>query len=126
MAVPDETAPTLSLSSALPLLREHKQTPTTQAQAATVQACLPYLNGAGKGQVHNEYGIPILNRSDHELFLREAIEDAPHVAFDSQRPWLVYWNLAALQLLGCDVSCYEDRYVTFFLFVYERVASAAN
>ena len=109
MARTREPVSTQSLFSSLPPIYDKLNTKTTKAQAATVQDCLPCLTGAGNEPSRNEHGIPELLRGYHEDFLREAIESTPYQALDSQRPWLVYWNLTALSILGADIRQYDDR-----------------
>jgi hypothetical protein len=49
----------------------------------------------------------------HIDFLRDALGEhpAPFVGIDASRPWMVYWSLMGLHLLGEDVTDYRTRLV---------------
>jgi protein farnesyltransferase subunit beta len=102
-----------------PPILDELATETSSAQKETVAECLPHLKGAGDPSRSpfdfNEHGVPRLNRQDHIDFLHQSLEDFPaaFVAVDASRPWMVYWALMGLYLLGEDVTQYRDRLVTF-------------
>jgi protein farnesyltransferase subunit beta len=105
--------PALYLSP--PLLRDDEVTKTTEAQDGTLNECLPLLNGISDPRRNpfdfNEFGVPELMREDHIDFLHENLSEfpAPFVGLDASRPWLVYWGLLSLHLLGEDVSIFNGR-----------------
>ena len=97
-----------------PAIRDPLTTESTELQEQTVTKCLPYLQGVQKAQrgPFNRHGVPALQRDDHVGFLYDALEEYPasFVALDASRPWMVYWSLAGLSLLGEDVSHFRQRY----------------
>lgn len=103
-----------ALFSEPPAIRDPLTTETTHLQDETVAKCLPYLQGSKPTQKgpFNPHAVPALQRDDHVAFLYDALEDYPasFVALDASRPWMVYWSLAGLSLLGEDVSHFRDRY----------------
>lgn len=88
------------------------QTKTSVEQAGTASKCLVYLNDKLNP-------LPSLNREAHIEFLEYAL--GPDVsgqqlsyrfqAYDSARPWLLYWCLVGLHCLGEDLSIYRRRVV---------------
>jgi hypothetical protein len=59
-----------------------------------------------------ERGVPRLNRPRHTRFVRAALTARfPHafVGLDASRPWLLYWGLTALSVLGVDVTEHRGR-----------------
>lgn len=99
----------------LPPIHDDLVTDTSSAQQETVRECLPHLKGINDPSKSpfdfNEHGIPRLDRRAHIRFLHQSLEEFPaaFVAIDASRPWMVYWALMALYLLGEDVSQYRDR-----------------
>ena len=77
--------------------------------------CLPLLNGIDDTSRSpfdfNEFGLPKLERRDHIGFLHENLAEfpAPFVGIDASRPWMVYWALLALHMLGEDVTLFRSR-----------------
>src|SRR6202012_1829712 len=60
-----------------------------------------------------ERGVPRLNRPRHTRFVRAALTarfPQAFVGLDASRPWLVYWGLTALSVLGVDVTEHRGRY----------------
>lgn len=57
--------------------------------------------------------MPRLRRDRHIAFLRHTLGKlpAPFVAADASRPWMLYWALNGMALLGADVSSYADKLV---------------
>lgn len=104
-------------------------TETSVAQQANVAQCLPLLKGID-GPSRSpfdfiEHGIARLGRQAHLEFLHHSLKEFPaaFVAVDSSRPWLVYWALMGLYLLGEDVTQYRGRWVTLihYLSVFSRL-----
>lgn len=103
------------LFTSLPPIRDPLVTETSVVQDETVQSCLPFLAGAGGSKSpsdFNAYGLPHLERRQHIRFLHTSLRDLPSgfVGYDASRPWIVYWALTGLALLGEDVSVYRERY----------------
>ncbi|KAJ5596463.1 hypothetical protein N7450_002921 [Penicillium hetheringtonii] len=98
-----------------PSLRDPLVTETTDLQDATLSKCLPFLKGISDGQKgpFNANGVPALQRADHLEYLYDALEDYPagFVAMDSSRPWMIYWGLAGLTLMGEDVTPIRERVI---------------
>ena len=59
--------------------------------------------------------LPKLHRDAHVSFLRDKLGSYPwyFAAMDASRPWVFYWALNGLVLLGVDVGEYVDRYVLY-------------
>lgn len=76
-----------------------------------MEECLPLLSGFEDPTDLNTCGIPRLEREKHVGFLRQSLKTlaAGYVGFDASRPWIVYWVLAGLTLLGEDVQAYKER-----------------
>ena len=99
------------LYTSSPPIRDHLTTDTSISQDDVVKQCLPRLIKCSRSLVGvNSYGIPSLEREDHIEFLQEAIEYPRYIAFDPVRPWVIYWSLTALSLLGENVELYQQRY----------------
>lgn len=98
-----------------PAIRDPLVTKTSELQDSTVEECLPYLKGIASDQdgPFNRFGVPRLNRDYHIDYLYDALEDYPgkFVGLDSSRPWMVYWALTAMYLLGEDVTQFRERCV---------------
>lgn len=98
-----------------PLLRHTVDTKTSEAQQQTIDECLPLLNGINDATRSpfdfNEFGIPQLETEDHVEFLHENLAQFPpqFVGLDASRPWMIYWALLSLHLLGEDVSIMRNR-----------------
>ena len=108
-AVPD-------LFTAPPPIQDSLKTETSVQQNYTVQECLPFLAGLeGRGRSlfdYNEHGLPRLERERHVSYLRDSFNKLPagFVAFDASRPWLLYWALTGLSILGEEVEQYRQRW----------------
>ena len=102
-----------ALFKELPIIQDALTTETTNLQEETVNKCLPFLKGIHSSQKgpFNQFGVPALNRDDHIASLYDSLEDYPgsFVALDASRPWMVYWALAGLALLGEDISQFRER-----------------
>lgn len=100
-----------------PLIRDALKTETSEVQDETVRACLPLLaggeasNAALPARSANVGTLPTLQRQKHVAFLRASLGNLPaaFVAADASRPWMLYWALTGLYLLGEDVSEYRER-----------------
>lgn len=101
------------LFTGLPPVRDDLSTPSSELQDATVKECLPYLGGAAGRLDYNARGVPRLIREKHIAFLRRNLGalPAPYIGADASRPWILYWCLAGLTLLGEDLSSYRERLV---------------
>ena len=106
--------PIPSLFTQQPRIQDDLSTETSSNQRANAQQCLPFLKGVGEPYrspyEFNAKGILRLRREEHIDFLHHSLEDYPEafVAIDASRPWLVYWGLTGLYLLGEDVTRYRD------------------
>lgn len=106
--------PVPSLFTSWPPIRDELRTETSESQDETVRECLPFLNGSvGSLHDYNEHGLPRLARDKHIRFLHGTLEKMPaaFVGFDASRPWIIYWALTALSLLGEDIKPYRERYI---------------
>ncbi|KAL8689863.1 MAG: hypothetical protein Q9218_004562 [Villophora microphyllina] len=90
-----------NLYSAWPPIRDEQETESSELQDETVQECLPFL----------ERGLPSLACDMHIRFLHRCLGTLPakFVAYDPARPWLIYWVLTALSVLGEDIEQYRQR-----------------
>lgn len=115
-----------SLFATQPPLLDELQTDTSRAQAEVVGRCIPLLRGqesAGVCLPLNRHGVPSLARELHVEYLLDALGEYPgrFVGLDASRPWMVYWALTGLALLGEDVSLFRKRYVfhsTYYIYIY--------
>ncbi|KAH9907448.1 terpenoid cyclases/Protein prenyltransferase [Xylariomycetidae sp. FL2044] len=96
-----------------PPIKDTLVTPTSKVQDATVEECRPFLAGEEEDMPVNEYGVPHLDRQRHLKFLRKSLGrlPSPFVAADASRPWIFYWCLNGMSLLGADVSGYRNDLV---------------
>ena len=42
-------------------------------------------------------------------FLSDEIQNAKYIAYDALRPWVIYWSLTGLSVLGEDLTQWRDR-----------------
>ncbi|KAI9151787.1 Protein farnesyltransferase subunit beta [Paramyrothecium foliicola] len=86
-----------------PPIRDSLETDSSRLQDETVAECLPFLNGEELG-VCNAHGVPRLDRDRHSRFLHKQLGRLPeqYTAADPSRPWIFYWCLAGLSVLGED------------------------
>ncbi|KIW11531.1 hypothetical protein PV08_10832 [Exophiala spinifera] len=116
-----------SFSTAVPAYFRHPaplldnlETDTSRLQSATINECLPLLNAVEDPTRSpfdfNEFGLPSLEKEEHIQFLQENLGEfpPPFVGIDASRPWMVYWALLGLYLLGEDVSPFRSRVVKTF------------
>lgn len=101
------------LFTTMPPIVDELSTNTSKLQQKTVEECLPFLNGEEHPNKCNQHGVPQLDRQNHAQFLHKQLGNFPpqYLAIDASRPWWFYWCLAALSLIGEDVSVYKDRMV---------------
>ncbi|KAJ5653121.1 hypothetical protein N7490_000124 [Penicillium lividum] len=96
-----------------PAIRDPLVTETTDLQDATLEKCLPFLKGIHNSQSgpFNACGVPALQRDDHVVFAYDSLEDYPSgfVILDASRPWMAYWGLATLYLMGEDPTRFRER-----------------
>ncbi|KFH41232.1 Protein farnesyltransferase subunit beta-like protein [Hapsidospora chrysogenum ATCC 11550] len=102
-----------SLHASRPPIRDNLETETSSLQDETVDECLPFLLGEEDLGWRNDHGIPHLDRGRHIKFLHKQLGQlpGPFKAADSSRPWIFYWCLHALTLLGEDVASYRQRLI---------------
>ena len=94
-----------------PPIRDSLTTDTSVSQEDVVKQCLPRLISCSRSLAGvNPYSIPSLEREDHIKFSQDAIDYARYIAYDPVRPWVIYWSLTALSLLGESVELYQQRY----------------
>jgi protein farnesyltransferase subunit beta len=104
-----------STFSTLPPIRDSLVTATSFAQDENIQETLPWIKASAESDKdpfeYNEYGVPRLDRLQHIDFLKDALGEnpAPFIGLDASRPWMVYWGLMGLHLLGEDVTDYRTR-----------------
>ncbi|OAQ93660.1 farnesyltransferase subunit beta [Purpureocillium lilacinum] len=95
-----------------PPIRDALQTESSLLQDETIEECLPFLAAQGEGhEKHNAHGVPHLYRDRHVKFLHKQLGLLPAMfkAADPSRPWIFYWCLAGMSLLGEDVAPYRAR-----------------
>ena len=98
------------LFTSLPPIRDSLVTDTSLSQAETAGHCLPLHAGAGRSLFDvNPQGIPRLSQENHVEFLNDAIQNAKHIQSDAARPWVVYWCLTGLSVLGEDLENWRER-----------------
>jgi protein farnesyltransferase subunit beta len=110
LTVDDEIPPVPALYTTLPLIRDQLITESSEVQDETVQECLPHL--AEPGGDLNIFGVSQLGRAKHVRYLTMMINGplpAGFTAADASRPWMVYWALTGLYLLGEDVTKFRQR-----------------
>ncbi|KAJ5923488.1 hypothetical protein N7454_008733 [Penicillium verhagenii] len=97
-----------------PSIRDPLVTDTTDLQDATLEKCLPFLKGIQSSQSgpFNACGVPALQRDSHVTFAYDSLEDYPggFMSLDSSRPWMAYWGLASLYLMGEDPTRFRERW----------------
>lgn len=101
-----------SLFTSDPPIRDALATDSSQIQDETVEECMPFLTGYGHDEC-NVHGIPPLLRDRHVKFLQKQLGMLPSMfmSADPSRPWIFYWCLAGLSLLGEDVAEYRSRLI---------------
>lgn len=101
-----------SLFTSGPPIRDSLATDSSRLQDDTVDEVLPFLRGDEHADA-NAHGIPHLDRPRHVNFLHRQLGRLPgaYKSADPSRPWIFYWCLAGLSLLGEDPALYRDRLV---------------
>jgi protein farnesyltransferase subunit beta len=96
-----------------PVIRDTLETPTSVTQNETLATMAPNLNARAPRLKYNALGVPRLERKKHIGFLQKTMGPFPsqYLHADASRPWYLYWSLAALIMLGEDVSSYRERVV---------------
>lgn len=96
-----------------PPIWDSLETHSSVQQDATIRECLPLLATEVEGFQYNQHGVPHLDRERHIKFLRKNLGSLPgrFVGLDASRPWILYWCLNGLSILGEDVSGYRDDLV---------------
>lgn len=109
---PGSTAPIPSLFSSEPPISDFLETDSSALQKETVEEILPFLTGEALKQ-RNAHGIPHLDRERHVKFLQKQLGRLPgaFMSADPSRPWLFYWCLAGMSLLGEDVGAYRESLI---------------
>ena len=98
------------LFTSLPPIKDSLVTDTSRSQDETAGHCLPCHAGTTDfGFNRNPQGVPRLNHEDHVGFLSDHIQNARYIAYDALRPWMIYWSLTALSVLGEDLTQWRDR-----------------
>ncbi|KAL7622274.1 CAAX farnesyltransferase (FTase) subunit beta [Parahypoxylon ruwenzoriense] len=110
---PEEVQMVPDLFTTRPPIRDTFATTSSMLQDATEIECLPFLTAEIDFIRYNQYGVPHLDRERHIRFLRKHLGKLPsqYVSLDASRPWMLYWCLNGLSLLGTDVSSYRDNLV---------------
>ncbi|KAI0407193.1 terpenoid cyclases/Protein prenyltransferase [Xylaria palmicola] len=96
-----------------PPVKDSLMTETSVSQEAVEHTCKAFLAGPQGGVPVNRHGVPSLSRERHIRFLEKNLGPLPAAfkAADASRPWIFYWCLNGLALLGVDVSKYRDPLV---------------
>ena len=98
-----------------PAIQDELRTVSSLLQDDTREDCLPFLDGTSDALEaptdFNHHGVPSLQRELHIEYLHDTLQQLPphYVGFDASRPWIIYWALLGLSLLGEDVSPYRER-----------------
>lgn len=98
------------LFTSLPPLVDPLKTKTSEDQRETVEKILPFHNGNPFKLKLNSHGVPHLLREHHLAYAVDGLSDypAPFVAMDASRPWIPYWSLFAISVLGQDTSEFRE------------------
>ena len=100
------------LFATLPPIRDHLTTASSISQDSVIEQCLSCLTQSSRQEFDvNAHGITILERESHTGFLHGVLETPNYIAYDPVRPWLIYWSLTALGLLGENLGPYRQRCV---------------
>jgi hypothetical protein len=100
----------------LPPIHDTLETESSKIQDETAKECLALLvEGLASRPFESNteiYTTPNLQRQKHIAFLHGSLGHLPagFVAADASRPWMLYWALSGLHLLGEDISHYRERY----------------
>ncbi len=96
-----------------PLVRDGLVTDTSEDQDETAESCLAAAAGVRAANPVNRHGVPHLDRARHARFLHQSLGALPgtFLGYDASRPWILFWCLNGLWLLGEDVAPYRTRLV---------------
>ncbi|KAI0864486.1 terpenoid cyclases/Protein prenyltransferase [Xylaria cubensis] len=96
-----------------PPIKDSLVTDTSVRQNTVENNCRTFLAGTRESIPVNRHGVPSLGRERHIKFLEKNLGNLPSMfqAADASRPWIFYWCLNGLVLLGADVSKYRDGLV---------------
>lgn len=96
-----------------PPIKDSLVTDTSVSQDSVENNCSAFLAGTRESISVNRHGVPSLSRERHIRFLEKNLGNLPAMfqAADASRPWIFYWCLNGLVLLGADVSKYRDGLV---------------
>ncbi|KAL8729817.1 MAG: hypothetical protein Q9181_004863 [Wetmoreana brouardii] len=115
MAVETPALPPIpDLFTKWPSIRDELETESSEIQDETVRECLPFLNDSvAPLSDYGDQGLPSPAREKHIRFLHRCLGTLPaaFVGQDAARPWIVYWVLTALSLLGEDIVHYRERVI---------------
>ncbi|GME47222.1 protein farnesyltransferase subunit beta [Neofusicoccum parvum] len=105
-----------ALYAAPPPLVDALKTKSSEDQRETVEKILPFHTGNPHKLELNSHGIPHLLRQEHLDYAADGLTDypAPFVAMDASRPWIPYWSLFAISILGEDPSGYREGAVEMY------------
>jgi protein farnesyltransferase subunit beta len=93
-----------------PFIHDDLITSSSSAEENVRNDCMPLLLGEAQFDLPlNSHGLPQLRRFDHIKFLHSNLAKlpAPYVALDASRPWMFYWSLAGMAMLGENI---QDKY----------------
>lgn len=114
--IEDDINPTMGTRALPPWItsspiEEDFQTESSYLQQETADECLPLLTAFSP--VSNDFGLPSLAREKHIRFLRRALGRLPggFSSLDASKPWMLYWALNGLALLGEDMTQFRHRSV---------------
>lgn len=104
------------LFTSLPPLVDPLKTKTSEDQRETVEKILPFHNGNPFKLKLNSHGVPHLLREHHLAYAVDGLSDypAPFVAMDASRPWIPYWSLFTISVLGQDTSEFREGAVEMY------------
>ena len=107
-----------------PRIQDTLVTGSSIAQDKVINRCLPYLTSTKRTPSNlRSRSIPKLEREEHLAFLESAIKDARFTAADASRPWVVYWSLTGVSLLGKNIEIYRERYVVVIVSQYNNLST---
>lgn len=113
-----------------PPIRDALETESSRVQDETAEDCLALLlecsHPRPSASTAGVYTTPGLQRQKHISFLHGCLGQLPaaFVVADASRPWILYWALTGLHLLGEDVAQYRERYEQSLLRVNIRLWAA--
>ena len=105
-----DESPVPELFTSFPPIRDSLVTETSVSRDETAEHCLPLHAGTSGSLLHlNSQGIPPLNQEQHVKFLNSTIQNAKYIPYDALRPWVIYWSLTGLSVLGEDLAQWRHR-----------------